>query len=149
MEREGDPRNSLRFLPLHARSVALVLTGYVSPQFHVVFDPMFATVSGIDGSPTPPSLWQGKCGFTSAPASQYAHVHKNEAPPDVIDPGMPTEKGVQSTDVAPNSHEETAPREIQVEVNNDPSKSPTRTIHESQQEDQPSGIAIDDKQKQP
>jgi hypothetical protein len=33
--------------PQHARNVALVLdrqTGYVSPQFHVVFDPSFHTV---------------------------------------------------------------------------------------------------------
>jgi hypothetical protein len=96
-----------------------------------------------------PVLWQVKCGFTSAPASQYEHVHKNEAPPDVIDPGMPTEGGVESNDVAPRDHEETAPREIQDEVTNEPSESTMRTTHELQEEDKPSENAIESKREQP
>jgi hypothetical protein len=52
--------------PSHARSVALVLnlaTGRVSPQYHVVFDPAFATVSELSQNPLPKSDWQRVCGF--------------------------------------------------------------------------------------
>jgi hypothetical protein len=79
----------LGFSPLHARSVALVLnptTGYVSPQFHIVFDPTFATVSGKDGNIAPYSLWQARCGFKKDPVSRFAHTRHNEASPDVIKP---------------------------------------------------------------
>ncbi len=52
--------------PLHARSVALVLnliTGRVSPQFHVVLDPTFSSVNGQDGSSPPPCHWQVASGI--------------------------------------------------------------------------------------
>jgi hypothetical protein len=52
--------------PSHARSVALVLnlaTGRVSPQYHVVFDPAFSTVSELCQEPLPKSDWQRVCGF--------------------------------------------------------------------------------------
>ena len=52
--------------PQHSRSVALVLdieTGFVSPQFHVKFDPTFQTLR--NGNRPPASLWQQKCGFIS------------------------------------------------------------------------------------
>ena len=45
--------------PQHARSVALVLnleTGFVSPQFHVVFDPSFQTIKKSFGGNPPKSL---------------------------------------------------------------------------------------------
>jgi hypothetical protein len=44
--------------PSHAGSVALVLnprTGHVSPQFHVVFDNLFTTVSYMKKSEVPPN----------------------------------------------------------------------------------------------
>ena len=44
--------------PMHASSVALVrnlMTGYLSPQFHVVFDPWFETVH--DNGTEPPAAW--------------------------------------------------------------------------------------------
>ncbi|MGL5936338.1 MAG: hypothetical protein ACRCZI_12035, partial [Cetobacterium sp.] len=52
--------------PMHARSVALVLsleTGLVSPQFHIVFDPSFRTVHPDQSNQVPASQWQKKCGF--------------------------------------------------------------------------------------
>jgi hypothetical protein len=100
MERKSFSRDSPGFFPLHASSVALILnplTGYVSPQFHQVFDPTFTTVSGKDGNQTPSSLWQAKCGFTRTSGMQYAHTHKNEAPPDIIDPGMLTDRRKRGT----------------------------------------------------
>ena len=44
--------------PMHASSVALVrnlMTGHLSPQFHVVFDPWFETVH--DNGTVPPGAW--------------------------------------------------------------------------------------------
>ena len=44
--------------PMHASSVTLVhslMTGHLSPQFHVVFDPWFETVNE-NGSETPSAL---------------------------------------------------------------------------------------------
>jgi hypothetical protein len=44
--------------PSHAGSVALVLnpcTGHVSPQFHVVFDDLYSTVSYMEKSEVPPN----------------------------------------------------------------------------------------------
>jgi hypothetical protein len=71
-------------------------TGYVSPQFHIVFDPSFSTVSGNDGNQAPPSMWQTRCGFTNNPKSRYAHAHKNEESPFVINPGMAPDGGKDS-----------------------------------------------------
>ena len=62
-----DPRSDLRIFvgvsPIHARSVAMVLnprTGLVSPQFHVVFDDNFQTLSGLRTSSVPAS-WTTLC----------------------------------------------------------------------------------------
>ena len=52
--------------PMHARSVALVLsisTGLVSPQYHVVFDPSFKTVHPEQSNQVPECKWMQKCGF--------------------------------------------------------------------------------------
>ena len=52
--------------PIHARSIALVLniaTGRVSPQFHVKFDPSFATVNVAEGNHVPKATWRVSCGF--------------------------------------------------------------------------------------
>jgi hypothetical protein len=86
-KKRATPGIHLGFSPPHARSVALVLnpltplTGYVSPRFHVVFDPTIGTVSGADNNPLSRCLWQVKCGLTRASASRYTHTHKNEPPP--------------------------------------------------------------------
>ena len=57
-----DPRSRLGIYlghsPLHAGSVALVLipiTGHVSPQYHVVFDDTFSTVSNLRSGTVPPN----------------------------------------------------------------------------------------------
>ena len=53
--------------PQHARNVALVLdrvTGLVSPQFHITFDPSFHTVKQDDFD----AMWQVKAGFVSVGA---------------------------------------------------------------------------------
>jgi hypothetical protein len=97
--------------------VALVLnplTGYVSPQFHVVFDPTFGTVSGKVNNPLPRCLWQAKCGLTRASASRYAHTHKNEAPPEIIGPGLSSVGGRTSdVDAELEGREETTATENQ------------------------------------
>jgi hypothetical protein len=88
------PAIYLGFSPLHACSVALVLnplTGYVSPQFHIVFDPTISTVSGEHSAQAPRSLWQAKCGFITGPPSRYAHINKSEESPSIINPGMTIE----------------------------------------------------------
>ncbi len=49
--------------PMHAGSVALVLnpkTGHVSPQFHIVFDDNFTTVSHMRDETIPPT-WEHMC----------------------------------------------------------------------------------------
>jgi hypothetical protein len=61
--------------PFHACTVALVLnlvTGRVSPQFHVQFDPSFQTVKNSFGGKSPPSLWQSVCGFGGIAKSSSA-----------------------------------------------------------------------------
>ena len=66
-----DPRSSLRifvgFSAHHARNVAMVLnpyTGLVSPQYHVVFDDHFQTLSGLRGTEIPES-WKILCKYNS------------------------------------------------------------------------------------
>ena len=57
--------------PQHARTVALVLdmeTGFVSPQFHVKFDPTFQTTR--ERGRQPASSWQQKCGFVTEGTSK-------------------------------------------------------------------------------
>ena len=52
--------------PIHARTVTLIIIFSnirVSPQFHVSFDPSFATTNGHDGNLVLPSYWQDMCGF--------------------------------------------------------------------------------------
>lgn len=99
--RAGDPYDKwkaraapgiyLGFSPFHARTVALVLnpiTGYVSPHFHIVFDPTFSSVNGQDGNRAPTSLWQAKCGFTKRNPPKFAHTTRNDAPPEFMQPIM-------------------------------------------------------------
>ena len=66
-----DPRSSLRifvgFSANHARNVAMVLnpyTGLVSPQYHIVFDDHFQTLSGLRGTEIPAS-WKTLCKHNS------------------------------------------------------------------------------------
>jgi len=57
--------------PHHASSVPLVLnikTGLVSPQFHVVFDDNFETITH---NKYYPSLWQYKAQFSAAPDKEF------------------------------------------------------------------------------
>jgi hypothetical protein len=52
------------FSPLHSSYVPLVLnlrTGSITPQFHVVFDDFFSTVSSIDKDIDPPDHWTDLC----------------------------------------------------------------------------------------
>jgi hypothetical protein len=102
----------LGFSPFHARTVALVLnpiTGYVSPHFHVVFDPTFATVNGQDGNQAPISLRQAKCGFTRHNFSRFAHTTRNEAPPEFIQPSMSAEGTIDSDPPTEMNKESTTP----------------------------------------
>ncbi len=70
-----DPRSSLRifvgFSAHHARNVAMVLnpyTGLVSPQYHIVFDDHFQTLSGLRGTEIPTS-WKTLCKHNSTDSS--------------------------------------------------------------------------------
>ena len=83
--------------PSHARSVALVLnltTGRVSPQYHVVFDPMFTTVSGKDGSNPPESMWQGACHFGKRKKASPSELYQSQEP-QFIDPSDTPEQARQ------------------------------------------------------
>ena len=66
--------------PLHAESVGLILnrkSGYVSPQYHVVYDDWFETVYA-DGEDPPPE-WEHLCTF------QRFEIHfDEEAPPPLL-----------------------------------------------------------------
>ena len=60
--------------PIHARSVALVMDiekGYVSPQFHVQFDPSFGSVAWDSGNIVPKSYWQVACKFIRSRSSLH------------------------------------------------------------------------------
>jgi len=51
--------------PRHARNVSLVLslmTGLVSPQYHLVHDEFIETIDRRN--PTPPAIWRAKAGLT-------------------------------------------------------------------------------------
>ena len=50
--------------PVHAETVGLVCnlnTGYISPQYHLVYDEWFETVTAMDESP--PQNWNDLCTF--------------------------------------------------------------------------------------
>ena len=50
----------MEFSPTHRSEVPLVLnpaTRHISPQFHVVFDDSFSTVSSLSNLNDPPSFW--------------------------------------------------------------------------------------------
>jgi hypothetical protein len=106
---------NLGFSPRHARSVALVLslvTGYVSPQFHMTFDDFFETVQ--EKGALPKSRWQFLSRFvtetgkptTDAPAPTVRHQgdttrnarestrpieHTEPVEFDFVDPGQDAE----------------------------------------------------------
>ena len=67
----------LGFSPDHASDVPLILnlsTGSISPQYHVVFDDEFSTVSSIAPEETPPSFWNE--------IDLLDHVHRIPLDPD-------------------------------------------------------------------
>ena len=67
----------LGFSPDHASDVPLILnlsTGSISPQFHVVFDDEFSTVSSIAPEETPPSFWNE--------IDLLDHIHRIPLDPD-------------------------------------------------------------------
>ncbi|MGL4351905.1 MAG: hypothetical protein ACRCT2_15330, partial [Plesiomonas shigelloides] len=75
--------------PMHARSVALVLsleTGLVSPQFHIVFDPSFRTVHPDQSNQVPTSQWQKKCGFAGRVVRQEVQGNQITDEPQFISP---------------------------------------------------------------
>ena len=51
--------------PVHAESVGLVRnlkTGYISPQYHIVYDDWFETVYSSNED-NPPNAWEHLCTF--------------------------------------------------------------------------------------
>jgi hypothetical protein len=60
--------------PRHSRKIALVLnlmTGHVSPQFHIVVDDFFETLRASAGNPVPQSDWQTMTGFIRSQKQQH------------------------------------------------------------------------------
>ena len=75
--------------PMHARSVALVLslsTGFVSPQYHVVFYPSFRTVHPSQSNQVPKCVWQTKCGFDKQGPREVLQGNQIEEEPQFISP---------------------------------------------------------------
>ena len=69
--------------PFHARSVALVLnimTGRVSPQFHMQFDPRYQTIRQSLGGTQPLSKWQVLCGFLHKKGKSEAEISELDLP---------------------------------------------------------------------
>ena len=64
--------------PVHAKNVALILdrqTGKVSPQFHVTFDPDFASVENDACD----FQWQFKAGFVKTATQESAAAKRKSA----------------------------------------------------------------------
>jgi hypothetical protein len=62
----------------HSSDVPLVLnlqTGYITAQFHVVFDDLFSTVASIGREEEPPSHWQDLCLHSHYVATDDDHSH--------------------------------------------------------------------------
>ncbi len=100
--------------PSHARNVSLVLnllTGLVSPQFHVQHDDGFTTVR--DGSDPPLSLWQQLAGFVVngssrnaspvVPPNEGAHAlvapERHDVPPNAAPNDVPPAEGVANVPI--------------------------------------------------
>eukprot|EP00978_Attheya_sp_CCMP212_P041077 scaffold231074_cov49-Attheya_sp.AAC.1 len=80
--------------PQHGRNVALVLdrvTGLVSPQFHVQYDPSFHTVK----QDTFDSTWQIKAGFVQRPLQEN---NKSKSKQETVPPAVPKNKRKRSSD---------------------------------------------------
>jgi hypothetical protein len=102
------------------------ITGYVSPHFHIVFDPTFSTVNGQDDSQAPISLSQAKCGFTRRNFSRFAHTTRNEAPPEFVQPSISAGHAVDSHPPTEMNEESTSP--AVVPYGNGPSETTTAAI---------------------
>ena len=104
--------------PCHAGSVALVLslrTGFVSPQFHLVFDDEFTTVSYLD-STSPPPNWSKLTAHSTEQVTTTQELlsaqwlypqpnHKGAASPIIgstlPSPSLPRESAITSTATTP------------------------------------------------
>jgi len=80
--------------PQHAKSVALVLslsTGNVSPQYHVLFDDLFETVTKENAQYLPKSEWQVKAHFQRARRTKEALMTPDVSilPPTIRPPAPP------------------------------------------------------------
>ena len=80
---EWDPRANIGIhlgkSPLHAKNIALVLdrkTGYVSPQFHVVFDEHFTTAKDFSTG----SDWQLKTGLFQQESTNVLQNQRENTP---------------------------------------------------------------------
>jgi hypothetical protein len=103
----------LGWSPKHSRKVALVLnllTGHVSPQFHVEFDDMFETMRPSAGNSPPVSTWQQKAGFLDAEkgikskSQSTVQVNQRDA--------TPTEKHASGQEGDPDEQHADDPSEI-------------------------------------
>jgi Reverse transcriptase (RNA-dependent DNA polymerase) len=85
--------------PRHSRKIALVLnliTGHVSPQFHVVVDDFFETLRISAGNPLPKSDWQKATGFIRSAQHRQTRESMNPlAPAPPKDDSMEQESELQ------------------------------------------------------
>jgi hypothetical protein len=99
--------------PRHSRKIALVLnliTGHVSPQFHVVVDDFFETLRASAGNPLPKSDWQKITGFVKSPQHRRTESMNPLAPPRDTEVEQDVEDNILETD--PRDTSETTDAQI-------------------------------------
>jgi hypothetical protein len=115
--------------PRHSRKIALVLnlvTGHVSPQFHVVVDDFFETLRPSTGNAIPKSDWQKMTGFVKgADVGQRRGIHTSEQAQIPTTEQEPWPDVTEVTDISPPTRDEG--RSMQVYENYDGESSTTDT----------------------
>ena len=80
--------------PVHADTIALIRnlrTGYLSPQYHVVFDDAFETVYADED--TPPPQWDDLCIF-----HRFQAEFEDGVPPPLLSPEWLSQDEMQAQD---------------------------------------------------
>ena len=88
-KKKSTPGVNLEMYPIHASTVALVLSlsmVRVSPQSFVAFDTSFTTISGSDGNRVPTSYWHAMCVFMKGYKSAFVHYEQHDPSSIFISP---------------------------------------------------------------
>ena len=114
--------------PQHARSVSLVLniiTGLVSPQFHVKLDPAFDTIPQLyEGRRPDTSIWQTKAGFIKTEDKDIPAQKPRQTP-------KPKEQTPSSTTASEGAQEQNPEEQPAPETDSQPVIPPTEQNLES------------------